>query len=163
MADISEHVQKINITVEMITGSHPAREGASSTFRDAVKQIHKAGHCKCWICGTSENLQAHHYGCEWSEQENCDYDKLTEVNRALDFYGFNAILAEQGSKITSVDQKENLVILCQKHHTGTDHETDTGTSIHNMPLGWWLMQKIGKIDPIPQNGQSIEDVEKLVK
>lgn len=158
---IAEHVEKLNITVEMVTPAHVDRS-ASPEFNHSVQRLKDDGHYLCWICGTTDDIQIHHFGCEWSEQNVCDLDELGRVLLALDVYGYNRA---NNTPIKSVDDVRCMMALCQKHHTGINHTTNTGTGIHNMPFGWWLMQKIAikGENPIPESGETIDQVEGRVK
>jgi hypothetical protein len=155
---VNEHVEKLNINVEMVTPAHVDRS-ASPEFRHSVKRLKDDGHYKCWICGTTEDLQVHHFGCEWSESNDCDMDELGQVLLALDVYGYNHA---DNSPIETVDDVRCMMVLCQTHHTGVDHVTKTGTGIHNTPFPFWLMQRVGKVNPLPQKNESIDEVEKRV-
>lgn len=90
----------------------------------------------CFICGSKEQLQAHHVLCPYAKQNEIDYDVLTDLVSRIDFYGYGRSMF--GQPVTSVDDIRNLVILCEAHHKRADH------GIHNVPFADWLMQKARK-------------------
>ncbi|MDR3560466.1 MAG: hypothetical protein P4N59_03345 [Negativicutes bacterium] len=157
---VAAHVQTLDMKVAMYTLTHVDRS-ASPEFQKSVARLKADGNYKCWISGSTEDLQVHHFGCEWSEQGECDLTELGKVMLALDVYGYNKLPEFAGKPIESVDDVRVMMVLSQKYHTGADHATGTGTGIHNMPFGWWLEQRIAKKgeDPIPQDGESITDTE----
>jgi hypothetical protein len=47
--------------------------------------------------------------------------------------------------LTTVDDVRNMMVLCQKHHTGKEH------GIHEITFPIWISQKIAKagMNPVP--------------
>lgn len=88
----------------------------------------------CWICGSRENLETHHW-FEWSLWNDLDPDQVQETLRLLDPYGFSRHLTDP---ITSPDDIRNLVVLCRPHHTGQ------GTGIHEITWPILLALKAAK-------------------
>jgi hypothetical protein len=66
--------------------------------------------------------------------------------------------------MTSPDDVRNMLVLCQEHHTGVDHE-NSGTGIHQITFPVWLIQKLAKtgIDAVPQSGETLEQAEQTLK
>ena len=131
----------------------------SKTFEESVERLKKDGHYQCFTCQTTEDLQVHHFGCEWQYEEIVDFNKLKLYCEALDPYGYGRLL--QSQPITTVDDIRNLLVLCQEHHTGVDH-ADGGsmTGIHSGDLPTWNIQFLAKegMIPVPQRGETAEDV-----
>jgi hypothetical protein len=105
---------------------------------------------QCWICGSKDDLQVHHFGCEWMFANICDFNKLKEILMTFDIYGYSKSMAN--TPITSVDDIRNMMVLCQEHHTGgmTD---GVANGIHQITFPAWIIQKTSKAgeDPVPEN------------
>jgi len=160
---VQEHLETLNVKAVMVTPSHPDRV-ESAEFRKSKERLKEDGHYKCFICEKTDNIQIHHFAVEYSEQELADLDKVKEFVETFDIYGYGKLL--KNKPLTSVEDCRCLMAVCQEHHTGTD-STDGGTSssIHGLPFPYWIMQKLAKdgLDPIPQEGETIEFVEEKIK
>ena len=161
--NIPIHAQIKNIREIVITPEHINRI-ESSEFKRSKKRLKKDGHYQCWICGRKDELQVHHYAAEWSLADLVDFDKLKQFCEEWDCYGYGKLL--KNLPITSVDDIRNMMVLCQDHHTGLGDLTNSGTGIHNLSLNAWLIQKLAKENPIPQDGETVErtikDIEKFL-
>lgn len=160
---IAIHVEIHTIKVININPDHGERE-ESPEFKAAKERLKGDGHYKCWICGTTENLQVHHRGAEFKYRTITDFDKLKEYLEENDTYGYGRLLKHK--PITSVDDIRNQKVLCQAHHTGIDHEDGGGAiGVHFMPEGEWLMQKLclPGCNPVPQKGETVEQALARVK
>jgi hypothetical protein len=158
--EISSHVVKRTIKEIVITPDH-GNSRSTPEFHKSKQRLHEDGHYKCFVCGGTNDLEVHHQGCEWSLEEICDYDKLKDYCEKHDPYGYGYLL--KNTPITTVDDIRNCMVLCQCHHTGIDHTTEgTGTGIHQMTGPIFNIQMIAKdgLVPVPQDGQSVEDIQK---
>jgi hypothetical protein len=108
----------------------------SSIFEKSKKKLKADGHYNCWICGSIENLQIHHYLCEWALGNVCNLERLKEVSEVFDVYGYGNAMKD--TPIISVDDIRNLMVLCRLHHI------QTYTGVHNLTFTTWLIQKIEK-------------------
>jgi hypothetical protein len=158
MADkhiVAAHAETRTLHEMVITPDHVKRH-ESEEFRRTKQRLKEDGHYKCWVCGSTENLQVHHYGLEWSLGNIGDFDALKEFVETFDVYGYGRLLRNQ--PITSVDDIRNAMVLCQKHHTGVDHANGgTGTGIHEMTFPIWIAQKLCIENPVPQEGETKDD------
>lgn len=155
---IEAHEMKRTITEIVIDPSHVDRT-ESSEFRHSKERLKADGHFKCWVCEATANLQVHHFGCEWSLQNVCDFEKLKVFCEEWDPYGYGKLL--RNKPIFSADDVRNMLVLCQSHHTGVDHaDGGSGTGIHSLTFPAWLVQKLAKEgkDPVPQDGETAEQV-----
>lgn len=157
MKIIKGYVMTRQLTETMVIPEHVERK-ESAEFRAAKKQLKKDGNYKCWICGSTEKLQVHHFLYEHCIKDTCDYNKLKEVCEQLDVYGYGKQMKD--IPLTSVDDIRNMMVLCQEHHTGgmTD---GCANGIHNISFSAWISQKIaidGK-DPIPDNRQELQQIQ----
>lgn len=160
MSEIAEHEEKITTEDIVITPEHVKRGPESAEFHKNVHRIKEDGHYFCFICKATEDLQVHHYGREWSLEKGCDFDELKAFLLQNDIYGYSRLM--QNLPVTSVDDIRNLMVLCQAHHTGVDHsDGGSGTGIHNTVHPIWIAQRtsLQGFDPVPQEGQTIADVE----
>lgn len=120
------------ITEYAIVPEHATRKESDRFENNREILIQRVG--KCYICDGTENLQAHHYGCEWSFWNDCDHIKLQKYLLDFDIYGFSQFYRSR--TIDSPDDIRNLMLLCEKHHI----EKERG--IHEMTFPMWIMQKI---------------------
>ncbi|EPZ47606.1 hypothetical protein [Alicyclobacillus acidoterrestris] len=157
---VQAHAETRTLHEMVITPDHVKRS-ESSEFRRTKQRLKEDGHYKCWVCGSTDNLQVHHYGLEWSLGNIGDYDALKEFVETFDVYGYGRLL--RNKPITSPDDIRNAMVLCAHHHTGVDHANGgTGTGIHEITFPVWIAQKLCVENPVPQEGETeagtIEDV-----
>lgn len=158
---VEEHVEKLHTNVVMVTPSHPPRE-ESETFRRSKQKLREDGNYRCFICNKTDDIQVHHLAVEWSEQELADLDKVKQFVEIFDPYGYGKSMYNVPLK--SIEDCRCLLCLCSEHHTGIDNANGgTATGIHNTPFPQFIMQKLAKVNPIPQENETIEFVEKRVK
>ena len=105
---IPAHEEKITLTEVLEIPSHTQRGSESAEFIRNVKRIKADGHGSCFICGATENLQAHHIA-ERSEWPNVDPVKLKAFLLIFDAYDYSKALANE--PIDSPDDIRNLLIL----------------------------------------------------
>lgn len=164
MSDVvKEHVIKRTLHEVVITPDHVKRT-ESEDFREAKKRLRADGHYQCWVCGSTNNLQVHHFGIEWSLANVADWDKVKAFCEEWDPYGYGRLL--RNVPMNSPDDVRNMLVLCQKHHTGVDHaDGGSGTGIHEMSFPIWVAQKLAKagIDVVPQSGQTLNEAEETVE
>ena len=162
MEDVQEHAQTRTLHEVVITPDHVQRT-ESAEFRASKERLHADGHYKCWVCGTTDNLQVHHFGIEWSLAGIADWEKVKAFVEEWDPYGYGRLLRNQ--PMASADDVRNMLVLCQEHHTGVDHaDNDSGTGIHSLTFPVWIVQKLARAgaDPVPQaaetEAQTMSDV-----
>jgi hypothetical protein len=156
------HIESRTIKDFVIDPDHGQRS-ESEVFRKAKQRLKEDGHFKCYICGSTEHLQVHHRASEYMFKNITDYDKLKEFCEEWDLYGYGRLLKNQ--PINTVDDIRCQMVLCQKHHTGVDHENNkTGTGIHDLTFPSWIIQKLclEGANPIPQDGETGEQALKRV-
>jgi hypothetical protein len=153
---VEEHIEKHTFTEVIIDCGHGPRT-ESAEFRHARKTIKQDGFYYCYVCGATEKIEEHHYGCEWSKQNEVDYDKLKAYLLEHDIYGYSHKMINE--PLTTVDDVRNQMMLC------VDHHRMPGTGIHYTTPDVWVMQKICKTgqDPVPQRDESIKTVEGRIK
>ncbi|MCL6442091.1 MAG: hypothetical protein K6T83_01270 [Alicyclobacillus sp.] len=157
------HIEQRTIHDIVIDPDHSDRT-ESEVFRKAKERLKEDGHYRCYICGTTNDLQVHHRAAEYMFNNIVDFDKLKEFCEEWDLYGYGRLLKAQ--PITTVDDIRNQMVLCRTHHTGVDHDDgNSGTGIHNMTFSSWIIQKLAKdgCNPVPQPGETAETAEKRVK
>jgi len=162
MADVKEHVMTRTLKEVVITPDH-AQRTESAEFRKTKERLKDDGHFKCWVCGSTDNLQVHHFGIEWSLAYVADWDKVKAFVEEWDPYGYGRLLKNQ--PLTSADDVRNMLVLCQEHHTGVDHaDGGSGTGIHEMSFPVWIIQKLAVVgaDVVPQTGETVDQAEQEV-
>lgn len=140
-SDNEEEVVQAHKMVRMlkeivITPAHAKRK-ESKEFRASKKRLRQDGHYKCWVCNSTTTLQVHHYGGEWSLQSDFAMDLLKQFLLEWDVYGYSRLMINL--PLTTVDDVRNMMVLCQKHHTGKEH------GIHEITFPVWITQKIAKV------------------
>lgn len=142
---MTEHKIERHLVEVVIYPDHAARV-ESPEFTANRARLVADGHGHCFVCQSTEHLECHHYGCEYSLWNDCDADKLKAFLEKLDIYGYGRLLQHQ--PIASVDDIRNLVMLCHCHHVAP------GTGIHETTLPIWELQALCKAgcDPVPKEG-----------
>lgn len=148
MKQVKEHKAIRHLTEIVIYPDHAKRE-ESEEFKRNKERLKEDGHYKCWVCGSTKNLQVHHFGCEWALANDCDFTKLKEFCEEFDPYGYGKLL--RNKPITSVDDIRNLLVLCEEHHLGGT-EDGVANGIHNISFPIFIIQKLAKegTDPVPE-------------
>lgn len=138
---VVEHKTVRHLTEVVITPEHVHRK-ESKMFRETKQRLREDGHYVCWVCGSTESLQVHHYGGEWSLENVIDLNKLKTFLEEWDCYGYGRLL--KNVPLTSVDDIRNTMVLCQEHHTGGTTD-GSANGIHNITFPAWVSQKLVKI------------------
>lgn len=133
---VLEHETIRNFTEILEVPEHIERKGESKLFHANVKKLKEDGFYKCFISGTTEDLQVHHLICEWSLEGKVDFEKLKKICEMFDPYGYGVKMKD--IPITSVDDIRNLLVLCRKYHE------ESVTGIHNTTFSAWISQAIVK-------------------
>jgi hypothetical protein len=146
MADTEtkSHEVKRTLKEDIIYPDHESRT-TSELFLKSKERLKEDGHDECFICGSKENIETHHFGCEYSLANNCDFEKLKKLLLIFDIYGYSGLLKD--IPIENVDDIRNMMNLCRHHHI----ETETG--IHECSFPIFISQFIEKdgINMIPND------------
>jgi len=156
---VAEHEEKIHLLEVVVTPGHDDR-AESAEFRKSKKRLEEDGHMECWICGSKEKLQVHHFLAEWSLAKLVSRKKLKALCELFDIYGYGKLMKDIALK--SVDDIRQMMVLCQECHTGVDQEDgSSGIGIHDLPFPAWIIQKVCKdgCSPIPRRGETAEQAE----
>ncbi|MCY0901600.1 MAG: hypothetical protein OWU32_05355 [Firmicutes bacterium] len=159
MERVDEHVQRRTLKEVVIVPDH-ARRTESSAFRASKERLRADGHERCWVCGATDSLQVHHFGMEWSLAHVADWGQVKAFVEEWDPYGYGRLLRNQ--PMESPDDVRNLLVLCERHHIGVDHEDGgSGTGIHELTFPIWVVQRLGMAgaDVVPQGGETLEKAE----
>lgn len=162
---VATHIQRRTLTEIVVVPDHDDRT-TSPEFRKSVQRLKDDGHYKCWVTGLREGdknpdgadvkLQVHHFACEWSLANDCDFAKLKEFCEEWDPYGYGKLL--RNIPITSVDDVRNCLVLSQEYHTGgmTD---GVANGIHQITFPAWISQKLAKkgCSPIPDDTEELQE------
>ena len=89
----------------------------------------------CWICGTNDKLETHHW-FEWSLWNDLDEPRVLPALQCFDVYGFGH--HKEAQPVESPDDIRNLVVLCEEHHRGAEK------GIHCLEHPVWLAQRAVK-------------------
>lgn len=123
----NEHELKETISVDVWYPDHPPR-AESARFEATKKALIKDQDVACYICGSKELREVHHFHVEWAFAEGVDWDHMKTLHTDFDWSSFKS--AED-----FVDSPYNMMVLCQNHHRHANH------GIHNLPYPIWIMQR----------------------
>ena len=132
---IAKHVMRRTITEEEVIPEHDLRT-ASREYLDNRKKLIVEDGVGCWLCGTRNNLEAHHW-FEWAEWSNENAKSASEIVARLNFHGYGHLAAD--TPIDGADHIANLCVLCVRDHR------EKGFGIHNTtgPV-WWARKAAQK-------------------
>jgi hypothetical protein len=124
---------------------------------EKVKRFVKKCSIGCFICGSTDNTDIHHFYIERSKVGLNNYLKIKNLvlheKLISDVYlghytsaqiqaQRNLILNNNTLELAFINSIFNLVPLCEKHHTGK------GTGVHKMPFPQWIAQRFLRKDII---------------
>lgn len=124
--------------IETVNDPAHAERTESPEFRAAKGRLLQDGHHQCWICGTTQQIQIHHYGAEWMFAPVVDFAKLQAFLLEWDVYGYSRLLQHQ--PLTSVDDVRNCMALCREHHLSGPAD-GAANGIHDISFPAWISQK----------------------
>jgi len=145
------HEEKETLSVEVNIPGHAPRTELP-IFERTRKLLIAAVEGKCWICGETEDPEAHHFPVERSLATAWDWVKFQEDCKAGLWgeraKGFDWSTFDPKDPYTFVDDMMvNGLLLCKKHHTGKDE------GIHEIPHPLWVWQRYAP------EGYKMSDVE----
>lgn len=152
MSNVQEiHEEKETLSVEVFIPGHEPRT-ETPLFEHTRKELIAREEGKCWICGGTEQPEAHHFPVErslatawnWeSFKEDCQKGLWGPRAQAFDWSKFDP--KDPYSFVD--DMTVNGLLLCKKHHIGKDE------GIHSMPHPLWVWQRYAP------EGYKLSDVE----
>lgn len=128
----NEHELKETLTVDVWYPDHPPRK-ETDLFRKSRHHVIDVQDTPCWVCGSKEERELHHFHVEWAFSDAADWDHMRELHPDFDWSTFK-------EPKDFVDSEYNMLVLCAKHHRLKDH------GIHNLPYPIWVAQKFVKAD-----------------
>jgi len=122
---IKGHLRKLTLKIAVYYPEHERRT-ESEEFRKTKYRLIEIEDRGCFICGSKEKREVHHFYIEWAlkdavdfEQFKRDYPQFKKYKTVDDF----------------VDSVDNMMVLCQIHHRHKDK------GIHCMDYPEWRIQK----------------------
>jgi len=97
----------------------------------------------CFICGTRDKLEIHHFYIEHAAMFAIDWNKFGAFSMKHYNIQTNEFLGNFNWKDVAknpelfVDSSANMIVLCKKHHTGCG-------GIHRIPFPIWILDKFSK-------------------
>ncbi len=138
--EVPAHVIRRQL-LEVVDDPAHVERTESAEFRQSKARLKADGHYRCWVCGTDQMIQIHHYGAEWSLAPVTDLAKLKTFCEEWDVYGYGRLLKNQ--PMASVDDVRNCLALCLEHHVGGPAD-GAANGIHNITFPIWVSQKLVK-------------------
>ena len=124
---MKEHEFRESVAVDIWYPDHPPRTESALFSRTKHNLINQLD-LPCFICGTKELREVHHFHVEWAFADGVDWEKMKTLHPNFPWDTFK-------DPSDFVDHPYNMMILCQEHHRKTDR------GIHNMPYPLWIMQQ----------------------
>lgn len=126
------HLQKQTDALAFYYPSHEPRKGDPHyrLFNQMRRKLIAAG-ARCWICGTSKNLEIHHNEIEYAAATGVDLAKFEHL-----FPG--AHVKTEEDLLNWCESPSNAKVLCALHHRGPFN------GVHHVPLPNWLLQRLWK-------------------
>lgn len=136
-----EHELKESIDIDIFYPNHPPRT-ESALFARTRHHVIDVLDTACWVCGSKEKRELHHWIIEWAYADGVDWERMREFYPDFDWTTFK----EPGD---FVDSAYNMLVLCEVHHRHKNH------GIHMMPWPIFIMQRYKRDDFI----MFVEDVD----
>ena len=134
---VPAHLETVTIVEEIEIPSHARRGAESALFRANVKRLKADGHGRCWISGSTDELEAHHI-LEWCLWPDINPEKMRETLMLFDPYGYSRSPEFDGVPITSPDDLRNLLIIAKPFHT------EKFRGVHMCAFPAWIAQRVVK-------------------
>jgi hypothetical protein len=127
-----EHEFKESLEVDLFYPDHPPRK-ESNLFSKTKRHLVHDLDTPCWVCGSKESREVHHFHVEWAFADGVDWDKMKVLHPDFNWSTFKS--AED-----FVDSEYNMMVLCAEHHRHKDR------GIHNLPYPLWIMERNKRAD-----------------
>jgi len=121
-----EHEVSQTLEFQVYYPDHPPRT-ESALFRRTKHHLVAVLDTPCWVCGSKEQREVHHFHAEWADSEGIDWDKMRALHPNFPWSTFS-----EASDF--IDSEYNMMVLCEKHHRAKGH------GIHMIPYPIFVMQ-----------------------
>lgn len=125
-----EHEFKEDIQVDIYYPNHSQRT-ESNLFVRTKHHLVDVLDTPCWICGSKDKREVHHFHCEWAFGNAVDWDQMKTMHPDFDWSTFK-------NTEDFIDSEYNMMVLCEQHHRAQD------AGIHMLPYPIWIAQKFIK-------------------
>lgn len=132
MKPTDEHEERMTIAVDFFYPDHPPRK-ESALFSRTKHHLVAELDTPCWVCGSKDKREVHHFHAEWADSEGIDWDRMRALHPGFDWSTFS-------KPEDFIDSAYNMMVLCEKHHRAKDH------GIHLVPYPIWIMQRVKRAD-----------------
>ena len=131
-----DHIMKQTFSYAIKVPGHKPRVD-SDVFRETKRQLIDALNTPCYICGSKEGREIHHFHLEMSLENAVDWDKMKQLYP--DFpYWYKVDSNNPDTFKYFTDDKYNMMVLCKDHHVMI------GKGIHCLPYPIWQFLKVKK-------------------
>lgn len=127
-----EHELHETLIIDVFYPDHAQRK-ESDLFRKTKHHLIAVMDTPCWVCGSKDKREVHHFHVEWADADGVDWENMRKLHPAFHWSTF-----ENPSDF--VDSEYNMMVLCEKHHRQKDH------GIHVLPYPIWIMQQLQRKD-----------------
>ena len=100
----NEHEFKETIVIDIFYPDHPPRT-ESKLFSQTKRHLVKVLDIPCWVCGTKEKREVHHFHAEWADAAGIDWDKMRVLHPAFAWSTFR-------EPSDFIDSEYNMMVLC---------------------------------------------------
>ncbi|MFC6519768.1 hypothetical protein ACFQAT_08235 [Undibacterium arcticum] len=77
-----EHEFKETIAIDIFYPDHPPRT-ESTLFKRTKHHLVKVLDTPCWVCGSKDKREVHHFHAEWADSDGIDWDKMRILHPAF--------------------------------------------------------------------------------
>lgn len=143
---VAAHDQVETFREDVIYPEH-AQRTESPLFAQNKRTLVQKLNTPCFVCGSSDKREVHHFIVEWAMWDEADPQKVLDVAHHFDIYGYAAQLGDK--PIESPDDIRNLMVLCGEHSidgqvVAGGHHRGVDCGIHRLTFPTWIGQKIAK-------------------
>lgn len=136
-----EHELREHLDVDIYYPDHPPRT-ESALYRETHHLMIYVEKRPCWVCGTLEHRETHHFHIEWADANGVDWDRMRKLHPDFNWSKFK-------EATDFVDSAYNMMVLCADHHRHRDR------GIHMLPYPIWIMQAVCHSDFIFEPNRSL--------
>jgi len=126
------HEQHESFHEDILYPEHVQRTESSEFRANKHLLVHQLD-LGCWICGSKQDREVHHFASEWSLWDSLDPALVLDTVLHIDPYGYAA--KDPSTPMSSPDDIRNLMVLCEKHHRHPYF------GVHTITMPIWIAQR----------------------
>ena len=124
---LNEHEFKESFELDCWYPDH-AKRVESPLFERTKHHLIDVQNVPCWLCGSLEHREVHHFILEWAYADAVDFEKVKADYPTFDWASFK-------EPTDFIDSAFNMRVLCEVCHRGK------GRGIHCLPFPVWVVKR----------------------